>query len=282
MYDTILTHSGKAHRDEFLAICVALAHFDSIKTVKRVSSIEDLSDPSTLILDIGGGAFDHHQLSRNAKPEFAFGLLLRNLGLLAQFENQPWFSYSRIMDSKGPMAAAKSIGMDAVPPALSSPVEAALLAIFSRSNWLCGAQSAWDDEDADPDPLFTTMREIGRELIAKAEELAKNCIALDADIQVFILDGLYVIQTECPNLDGLDVVLARRGIKPAIRVTCDMRGEGWALYRYNDNPRIDFSQLANHADVGFAHNGGFYATTTSKLEINGLQSLLKAAIIPAG
>ena len=44
-------------------------------------------------------------------------------------------------------------------------------------------------------------------------------------------------------------------------ISKDPRGAGYALYRINDHPRIDFTLAATHPDISFAHTGGFVAKT---------------------
>jgi hypothetical protein len=42
----------------------------------------------------------------------------------------------------------------------------------------------------------------------------------------------------------------------------DRRGEGYGLSRHNDHPRLDFTRIADHPQVHFAHPRGFVAKTS--------------------
>ena len=42
----------------------------------------------------------------------------------------------------------------------------------------------------------------------------------------------------------------------------DRRGAGFALNRYRDNPRLDFTRVASHPAIRFAHARGFVAKTS--------------------
>ena len=56
-------------------------------------------------------------------------------------------------------------------------------------------------------------------------------------------------------------------------VSPDSRGEGYGMRRFNDDARLDFSELAEEPDVHFAHARGFIAKT-SAVEVSRLQTLL--------
>jgi hypothetical protein len=55
---------------------------------------------------------------------------------------------------------------------------------------------------------------------------------------------------------GLDSVIA------AI-VYPDRRGDGFGIGRYEDHPRLDFSQVESQPDVQFAHKSGFMCKTSA-------------------
>ena len=69
--------------------------------------------------------------------------------------------------------------------------------------------------------------------------------------------------------EGLDQTIA------AI-VYPDRRGPGYGISRYEDHPKLDFSQVADEADVLFAHKSGFMCKT-SATEPERLRELIAAA-----
>jgi hypothetical protein len=61
----IITHSGLAHTDDFLACCVLINKY-WVREIERVNIVEDLIHPNTIVVDIGGKYdgkrfYDHHQ-----------------------------------------------------------------------------------------------------------------------------------------------------------------------------------------------------------------------------
>ena len=56
----------------------------------------------------------------------------------------------------------------------------------------------------------------------------------------------------------------------------DSRGTGYGMRRFNDDPRMEFTQLKKEADVHFTHARGFIAKTSSA-EINRLKQLISLA-----
>ena len=58
-------------------------------------------------------------------------------------------------------------------------------------------------------------------------------------------------------------VEAAAGLLPAFGGDVDRRGSGYGIGRYEDDPRLDFSQLDGQPDVHFAHKSGFMCKTTA-------------------
>ena len=73
--------------------------------------------------------------------------------------------------------------------------------------------------------------------------------------------------------------LQREGYNIAASVTPDDRGSGYTLYRYADDPRIDFAKLAGRPEITFAHAGGFIAKTAEKGSRSDIEKLLIAALV---
>ena len=86
MIRTIVTHPGGAHKDDLLAVCVLIAE-SSASVERRDPTEEDLRDPQTAVVDVGGQHdparlnFDHHHFPREHPPTCALRLVLEHLGL---------------------------------------------------------------------------------------------------------------------------------------------------------------------------------------------------------
>jgi uncharacterized UPF0160 family protein len=107
MFSQIVTHNGKFHSDEIMAIAIVRSLFNNeIPVIRsRVITKEMLSDPSILVIDVGGSFnpslsnFDHHQLGA---PVRADGVPYSSAGLVwaesrELFSNYEWEAVDRMM-----------------------------------------------------------------------------------------------------------------------------------------------------------------------------------------
>lgn len=83
MINTIVTHSGKFHGDEVVAIAILKAIYPGAKVVR--SRDREVIDAADIAVDVGGGAYDHHQKGGNGRRpggvEYASaGLVWRDFG----------------------------------------------------------------------------------------------------------------------------------------------------------------------------------------------------------
>lgn len=79
-----ITHSGKFHADEIFATIILSKVLDKIN-LARVNEITITTKEGTVVYDIGGGEYDHHQLGGNGRRDngvkyAACGLIWKNFG----------------------------------------------------------------------------------------------------------------------------------------------------------------------------------------------------------
>jgi len=85
---TIITHDGVFHTDDVAAISVLATLFPraNIRRTRNADEIAAaLDDPSAIVVDVGGGRYDHHQpggngVRPNGVPYASFGLVWRDFG----------------------------------------------------------------------------------------------------------------------------------------------------------------------------------------------------------
>lgn len=269
-FDTILTHPGSAHKDEFLACCVLLA-LHPVPIVRREPAPADLAAAATAIVDVGDrhepalNNFDHHQLPKDHPPTCSLSLVLRHLGLYddaRQFCD--WLETAEWFDSRGPLSTAKWLGV--TPGALAqlnSPIDLTLLRRFALAPRLEPGQ-----------PLWEMMRMVGEDLLdyLKTMRARLDFIARHAEIWTVDLAGspgqiLFLPRTdplpEDPSL-GIERYIESRGLSEQIvgTVSPDRRGTGYGLSRYRDSARLNFTRIAGRPGVHFAHARGFVAKTS--------------------
>jgi len=80
----LVTHSGTFHADEVMATVILGKVFDEV-TVCRVTKVPDKLKRGTIVYDIGGGWYDHHQIGGNGRrengvPYAAAGLIWNKYG----------------------------------------------------------------------------------------------------------------------------------------------------------------------------------------------------------
>jgi hypothetical protein len=287
-FDTILTHPGSAHKDEFLACSVLLA-LHPVPIVRREPTPADLASATTCVVDVGHrhepalSNFDHHQLPKDHPPTCSLSLVLQQLGLYADArEFCDWLEPAEWFDCRGPLATAKWLGI--TPEALAkltSPVDITVLRRFALSARLEPGQ-----------PLWEIMRMIGEDLLDYLKTLRARLdfIARHAEVWTLGLAGAPAQILFLPRTDplpddpsfGIDRYIESRGWSEKIvgTVSPDRRSPGYGLSRYRDNPRLDFTRIAQKPGVHFAHARGFVAKT-SITDIAELKTLLTLSAVPA-
>lgn len=265
MNSLIVTHPGKAHFDEFLAISLILAvHPDTTFGIqRRHPTAAELAAPDVWVVDVGGRYeperqnFDHHQdLDLNA----SFVLVARHLNLEDRFEAVPWWRYKDRIDRYGPFKIAAELGVSSLLMTFS-PLESWLLELFKR----------------DPSELCPLIRSFGRKMIDDADRLIAQFSFWEQSDKITI-KGRIVLIGHTRDATGSQRYSSRLSTPAAISVSYDNRGQGWRLARLNDAAGVDFSRLEGHPAILFAHKSGFLAKTKERLPLEKVLDLVELAI----
>lgn len=271
----IVTHPGKAHRDEFLVICLLLSTEDVEKVERREPTQYELDDKDVFVIDIGGhyktsfNNFDHHQFPRDSEATCALSLVMKHMGIyedaLATFK---WIRPTEVLDSKGPFELAKQLGCSRETLfGLLSPIEGQLLHEFSECSLISD-----DPYESENSWLYRAMNSIGSGILSVLRDTQKAHAELDEHGRLYVVGDVYsntevlvLDTTNCSDIQcGVESWIEKHGHNVDIIVYNDDRGDGYALYRRNDSPKVDFSKADGHDDIGFAHKGGFIAKTKTK------------------
>jgi hypothetical protein len=281
--ERILTHPGGAHKDELLA-CSLLVAVHGVEVVRREPTAEDLADPATAVIDVGGehdpakNNFDHHQFPADHPPVCSLSLVLQHLGIYEDARSFcDWLEPAEWFDTRGPNVTAKWLGTDRDTLAkLNSPVDATLLRRFARSARLGPGDVLWE-----------MMRFIGEDLIEFVRSLRQRLDFVAEHAQLWRVGGSEVLflpriepMSDEPSA-GLGRYLQSIGKEKEVvaLVYPDRRGSGYGLSRYNDAPAFNFTRIEAEADVHFAHARGFVAKT-SAADLARLRELLELALVP--
>jgi hypothetical protein len=278
MIKKMITHPGKCHRDDLLCMAVVLHNLHLNYVDRREPTEEELEDPDVLVVDVGmrhepeKNNYDHHQLSRDAAPEWAFGLMLRGVfpQLVKAFESTSWFSTSRLMDSKGPFAVAKELEISSpVIGVLWSPFEEAITSMIGNSEYL----------NVESQNVLMTLgcfiQDDVLSLYRAITNLKDEMQVLDVGVQVLYAPKVLTGVEET----ALAKIRKETWPEAGAMVSWDNRGEGLSFYRFEDNPRVDFFRLSQMFEkMKFCHVGGFIAKTKERLDLVGIIELLKIAI----
>lgn len=278
----IITHPGKAHRDDFLAVCILLASRpnEECYIARREPSERHLDDPKTIVVDIGGRYepekmnFDHHQFSRYDKPECAFSLVAKYLGLEQIFECQVWYEATIFIDVMGPRAAAQKLGLASFPYELASPLELVLLDNFASISYTDTSNQT-----------IKLMRELGKTIIANGIDQAKRIKKIEKSLEsggeaarlVDFGNGTKGFIIYDSSTDGLANIRARKYPNVAVCIAYDNRGPGWSIYRYEEIEQIDLFVIRNDDRVKYAHENGFICKTHNLIGVDSLIDLIKKA-----
>lgn len=280
MLSLILTHPGGAHKDELLA-CALLMAVHRVPVVRREPTPEDLADPATAVVDVGGEHaperhnFDHHQFPADHPPVCALSLVLQHLGVYEDArEFCDWLEPAEWFDTRGPNVTAKWLGVDRdTMNKLNSPIDVTVLRRFAKAKRLEPGE-----------PLWEILGYIGQDLLDYLRELRSRLdfIAQNAEIwKVGDHEVLFLPRTD-PVPDDPSASIGRylestsKGREVAALIYPDRRGSGYGLSRHNDDPRYDFTRIEKEPDVHFAHARGFVAKTSAS-EIPRVRELLALA-----
>jgi hypothetical protein len=285
----IVTHNGKAHRDEYLACCVIM--YDAYRKgqltyiERRMCGESDLSCKDTWVVDTGGEwdaafhNFDHHQDDPELSAVCSFDLVMRHILGRTAFDTysacSPWVKLTALHDTAGGAVAASSMGIDTKTyVATRSPIEKAMLAAFSELSVIHPES-----------PLSYCMRETGRIVVAEAEEISvglRDRIA--AAPAPFEVAGLRVWDVRSAWGDNDHVSLAAVNHAASTRsvdlvVGRNQRSSGVSLYRTAwATTKLDLNHIRDETGVKFAHKNGFYAVVAGEVSDTGLKDLIRLAV----
>ena len=157
----ILTHTGGAHKDDLLAVCILIAKY-SVPVVRRNPTPEELEDPCVAVVDVGGlheperRNFDHHQFERDHPPTCALSLVLAHFDLYEDACHLcDWLEPTEWFDSRVPKRTAEMLGVPRrAISQLNSPFDITLLRRFAQLSELSPGE-----------PLYEFMRFVGEDLL---------------------------------------------------------------------------------------------------------------------
>lgn len=281
----IVTHFGKAHRDDYLACCCVVFHeytrgrLCSIE--RRLAGSSDLESCETWVIDTGGHYdqelrnFDHHQSDAQLDGVCALDLVLRFLlgpQTYASFRVvSPWLRLTAIHDTKGLNAAAAESGVGVKSyVSTRSPVEKVMLDLFSELPVVLPEST-----------LMCIMRETGRALLTEANNvttdipeslLSAPAPFVHAGLRVWDIRGV-TMESDVAALawvnklasgKSVDVVVSRNGAAAGVR----LYRQAWAT------AKLDLSRASERPGVRFVHKNGFYAILSDELSDDDIMGLL--------
>jgi hypothetical protein len=267
MIESIITHPGGAHKDDFLA-CAVLLSKAPVKVERRDPTQAELESASVAVVDIGHqhepelSNFDHHQFPRDQVPTCALSLVLQHLGIYEdsrEFCN--WLEVAEWFDCRGPVDTAKWLEMDRdTLSRLNSPLDITLLRRFASQG-----------EHKPGEPVWEIMRMIGEDLVnyvtslrARLDFVAQNAVVWNLDhFKVLFMPRTDPLPEETSS--GLGYHIEKLGLEDEVLalVYPDSRGTGYGMRRYKDDTRMEFTLIGDESDVHFTHARGFIAKTSS-------------------
>lgn len=282
MIESIITHPGGAHKDDFLA-CTVLLSQAPVTIERRDPTQAELENASVAIVDIGHEYepalhnFDHHQFPRDQVPTCALSLVLKHLGIYEDArEFCSWLEVAEWFDCRGPVDTAEWLGIDRdTLGQLNSPLDITILRRFASQS-----------EHRPGEPIWEIMRMIGEDLVNHVKTLRTRLdfVAQHAEVWEFEnFKALFMPRTD-PLPDepssGLGYHVEKLGLEEDVLalVYPDSRGSGYGIRRFNDDQRMEFTQIDEEPDVHFTHARGFIAKTSSA-DVDRLKELLKKSYV---
>lgn len=268
MIREIITHPGGAHKDDFMACALLLAK-NPVPLLRRDPTPDDLASPEVCVVDVGGEwdeskmNFDHHQFPRDSEPLCALSLVLKHYELYDDAQKFcDWLEVAEWFDTRGPVETGKWLGVKRETLAkLNSPVDITLLRRFAN-----GA------EHLPGEPIWEVMKMVGEDLHRYLTSMKERLALVDNHCEWWTLASgkkMLFLQRGVQEIDEASSAMGRYVMDHAFKDDCvgmvypDRRGTGYGLSRYNDDKRLEFTNVANESDVHFAHAKGFIAKTSA-------------------
>lgn len=280
MNEYIVVHPGGVHLDEILSVGLICRAHGVMPVHRREPTEEELASPDVWVVDVGKRHepdqlnFDHHQFERDAAPECALSLVAKRFGLHELFSARPWYAAQVMIDSKGAFEFAKTLGMSqGIPAPLLSPLDIAL-----HQLWGAGGEGAVDRE------VVQVATRLAEGLVDEAESFAQELEECRVLTSVRRIQGVPVIVHDGPASNAVSNFLRAEWQETsseviALSVSTDPRPpHGVALYRFDDDTRIDLSRLDGDERIAFAHNLGFIAKTKAPLDDAEIEDLIRRAL----
>lgn len=287
MIRTILTHPGGAHKDDLLAVAVLIAEHGA-PVVRRNPTEDDLNNPETAVVDIGGSHdpsrhnYDHHHFPREHAPTCALSLVLDGMGL---YENArrlcDWLEPAEWFDSRGPKKTAEHLGIPRKAVGqLHSPIDVTVLRRFAKRSELGAGDTLYEVLRFVGDDLLTYLRD-AQSRIARLESVVQRWSLSHGDATI---EALFLPRTDPPEDEpssAVHQVIRSKDLQRTIAaiVYPDRRGDGYGIGRYEDHARLDFSRVGTEPDVHFAHVSGFMCKTSAR-QPERLRELVTNAWLP--
>ncbi len=295
----IITHSGIAHLDDFLSVCLILQKDDTVDTILRRAEVseEELKDTTTWKVDISEThdpdfkAFDHHQ---EGITDCSFSLLLKYWDIWERANKvYSWISTLVEIDTSGIGAFLKPKGISyEVYFQLDSFIKTAFLELFQKYKKI-------ERNNNRSKLLFLLMKQIGRkffqgisnyedlvkdfEVNLESEFLAKQRIDEDPKKGILVLSYLTKHPKYSVNLFKLfnkyktehfpDI---RKGWISAF--TYDRPQNTINLKRHGDGTYIDLYRILSLKKTHYAHRKGFVATV-ERMSTEELYTYIQHALI---
>jgi hypothetical protein len=268
-----VTHPGPAHRDDTLAIALALSLEGDIPVFRRLPTEEELSSPCVLVLDTGEryepelNNFDHHQFDEDAEePNCAMSLYLKSRGLEEIFDLQRWYLPTILLDDRGPYATAKILNINRFPYELVDPIGTAIVNLF-------GSYFG----QVLPETLVI-LRTVGEQILSATKKFADQIFHLERVCEVIQIDGYKVLVLRTSDITASQEFRNRSHPDAIASISWDNRGSGWSMYRFSQHCPVNFGKLTGNPEVLFTHRDGSLAKTQRRLPIEEVLDLVSQSL----
>ncbi len=199
----VVTHGGVFHADEVMAVAILSEIFGREMKVSRVFKVPNDLPDGTIVLDIGGGKYDHHQRGgngarENGAPYASCGLIWREFGKELLKEVEDIENVWRLIDEQL-ISGIDAIDCGAIPRCEAVVKPMTISAIISSFN------PAWDSTET-PDEAFVKAvdeaKRIFDRLLANTISKVKAVGIVEAAIENS-KDHIMVLETFVPWQDAL-------------------------------------------------------------------------------
>jgi hypothetical protein len=252
------------NKDGLISLCVAAHVYPEVRALEVKEATEELHDSSVLVL--GGHMYqpffsnfcrtENMSLLDNLCQNISVKVADKEITLAQAMKFSRWYPILGITQGKQYYNELGNVLVDWG----TDPIEDALIDVLYETG-------------VTEYPFIEIFKAMGASIVENAlATYYRVFIELPSTVKVTTVQGVDTMILESKDHQDLGAFRETYCQGVTLGLLHDNNGPGWLLYRWGNDPRIDFRKLLNNPDIGSITQRGHMATTTDLLDIETLMN----------